>query len=713
MVTSNQIEGRRERFLKWFPQAVNVEAALRSDSNRTPFFYFSDCADADLKNCWWVLGRLGSEIERQFSISSEVLFLFTPYDDLQRRSFNALTQRMRAEVFNQQVEVFGSVRFTPDPAVCFLWSPDPARHEKIDSWNLEGAELQVALMPSLHLAVSEQRSELTRALLAVLSSRDLYRGRNPVTGEDFFGRGELLLTLKSELTSGRSVGLFGLRRSGKTSVIREFKRRSRSSDVIVILSDLEAVGKLEDIPGQIAADLTNALRDRKEYESSTWVGSEHDQVVETFPELSARIVRAAEKNRSVKLVFALDEIESLVPFLRTDANLLRQFLGSLRRAAQSADNVSLLLTGVTTQFFDESMLSEGIENPLFGFVDALYLRPFSLEETANLVRKLGKAMALDWSDEALECLHKSAAGFPFLVRDLASAVKRKVLGEAVLSARSEPIPIDREAVIETVPLWSESAARLWLEVVRTLELHHPIMAEMVRCTSDGDLDEWLRVGPEAQSAAKSLGALGLLERDGAIWKRSAALKSLQSLDGTKGDSTERVQENQRNKEAAASRIRTLIEQSEGVNLEFKETARFNSHTGNADRNLEIAVLKTVAAFMNASGGTLLIGVADDGGIVGLLGDLKLCRKSTDRFELYLRDLLVNGLGTAVVARCVEIKFVPIGEEVICEVIVKACDEPAWCVMGDELDALYVRNGNETRQLRNREIPGYIASRFGP
>src|SRR5204863_6174340 len=57
-------------------------------------------------------------------------------------------------------------------------------------------------------------------------------------------------------------------------------------------------------------------------------------------------------------------------------------------------------------------------------------------------------------------------------------------------------------------------------------------------------------------------------------------------------------------------LASLLEADEGERLEFKETARVNVHTGAVDKNIEHSVVKTVAAFMNSHGGTLVIGVND-------------------------------------------------------------------------------------------------------
>ena len=64
----------------------------------------------------------------------------------------------------------------------------------------------------------------------------------------------------------------------------------------------------------------------------------------------------------------------------------------------------------------------------------------------------------------------------------------------------------------------------------------------------------------------------------------------------------------------------LVSGGESDTVEFKSTLRVNLHTGKNDRNIEQAVLKTLAGFLNAKGGTLVVGVADNGTPLGLESD---------------------------------------------------------------------------------------------
>ncbi|MFX5793851.1 ATP-binding protein, partial [Acinetobacter baumannii] len=61
--------------------------------------------------------------------------------------------------------------------------------------------------------------------------------------------------------------------------------------------------------------------------------------------------------------------------------------------------------------------------------------------------------------------------------------------------------------------------------------------------------------------------------------------------------------------------------------------------------MEIAIAKSVAAFLNSRGGTLVIGADDTGTAIGLDRDLATMRTPDhDRFELWLRDMLSKAIG---------------------------------------------------------------------
>jgi hypothetical protein len=86
----------------------------------------------------------------------------------------------------------------------------------------------------------------------------------------------------------------------------------------------------------------------------------------------------------------------------------------------------------------------------------------------------------------------------------------------------------------------------------------------------------------------------------------------------------------------------LIKRGESKTLEFKATLRWDVRENRQDDKLIThAVLKTIAAFLNTEGGDLLIGVADDGAIVGIDMD---SLDNDDKFMRHLAQVVRNGLG---------------------------------------------------------------------
>lgn len=168
----------------------------------------------------------------------------------------------------------------------------------------------------------------------------------------------------------------------------------------------------------------------------------------------------------------------------------------------------------------------------------------------------------------------------------------------------------------------------------------------------------------------------------------------------------------------ASRLRRmptdeLLRAGESQTVEFKSAARFNHHTGERDSRLELTIARTVAGFANAEGGTLLIGVDDDGAVLGLGHDLQLIKGGDiDRFELWLHDLLGRCLGRPAL-RNVRVDFDRWEDQRVCRIDVRPADEPIFLHphTGEKHAQFHVRIGNSTRQLHADEALAYVRSRF--
>jgi len=164
-------------------------------------------------------------------------------------------------------------------------------------------------------------------------------------------------------------------------------------------------------------------------------------------------------------------------------------------------------------------------------------------------------------------------------------------------------------------------------------------------------------------------------------------------------------------------IAELILRGESDRLEFKPSARWNLHTRARDEKIEMVIAKAVAGFLNTDGGTLLIGVNDDGDVVGLVNDFGVVKSpDTDRYELWLRDFLASTLGqNAAATPIIDFTQVTVDDAAtfVCRVSCPSSPRPVFVrpAKGSGQSELWVRTGNSTRQLKVDEAVDYVMLRW--
>ncbi|MCH5644227.1 helix-turn-helix domain-containing protein [Gordonia sp. ABSL49_1] len=163
-------------------------------------------------------------------------------------------------------------------------------------------------------------------------------------------------------------------------------------------------------------------------------------------------------------------------------------------------------------------------------------------------------------------------------------------------------------------------------------------------------------------------------------------------------------------------ITDLLAQGESDRVEFKSTARINLRTGQKDPKMEHVIAKTIAAFVNADGGTLLVGVDDDGTPLGLDPDYATLKvPDADRFELWLRDLLTTTLGQNIAASVgISVEDVAVQDSLqpVCRITCVPSPQPVYLKPGkNAAPELWVRTGNSSRQLNVDAAADYVMHRW--
>ncbi len=155
----------------------------------------------------------------------------------------------------------------------------------------------------------------------------------------------------------------------------------------------------------------------------------------------------------------------------------------------------------------------------------------------------------------------------------------------------------------------------------------------------------------------------------------------------------------------------LIAHGEGARLEFKSTFKWDARDRKPSRQVEGASVKTLAGFMNADGGTLIIGVSDKGEITGLEDDYHILkRKNRDGFELEVMNAVSSTLGTDA-CRYLQMVFHNVRGKDVCRIIARPSNRPIYIKEGNDMK-FYVRTGGSTRWLNVQEAVEFISNRWG-
>lgn len=216
---------------------------------------------------------------------------------------------------------------------------------------------------------------------------------------------------------------------------------------------------------------------------------------------------------------------------------------------------------------------------------------------------------------------------------------------------------------------------------------------------EASLNDWIDGEPRMKSAADCLVELGFFESVEQRYRYSETLESLRQL----GDLSEGIPV----RSASDRNVLEVVDGGESHTVEFKSTIRVDSETGVKKDHIEDAVLKTVAAFLNADGGMLLVGVKDDGTLLGIDADLRVFKDDYDRLERWIMgDFFGSRIGQEVIQSRVKCDFPRVRGLAVIRIEVQAHHE---VVLVDE-QKLFVRVGNQTRQLSGREMLQFAKQR---
>lgn len=368
---------------------------------------------------WWINVTLPADKQKVFGLDREIQVLFTEYEKVQPRALSLIQGR-----------VLKDMRVEPDVAI--LVSRDD--HIK-DTVRRRAGEMAIIAVNLNEIAVGD--SPMLHTLIAQsIATIDHFDVVTPITEPSgFYGRQAEIETIANDLKRAVSVGLFGLRKAGKTSLLNAVAAL-RSDDVqnVTVRIDVSEIvtaeqfrstvlerlwAEVHKIPGNedIRPRLRTLTRQGKlrtdiADSSTSWIGD----------------FRALLEYVDNPTVLIVDEIDQAFPprsnLDANEAQALFRSLVQLRSVIQEQDQLALLCAGVDPALF-ERPLFDGKDNLLYKLVRLVWLAPMNRDEIAEMVRSLGRRMGVRVrGHEQIDALFARYGGHPLLTRKACSIAVR-------------------------------------------------------------------------------------------------------------------------------------------------------------------------------------------------------------------------------------------------------------------------------------------------
>ncbi len=343
--------------------------------------------------------------------------------------------------------------------------------------------------------------------------QNLYLISGPVSDDlSFFGRESLLQQLIDLIDAAQPVGIFGLRKTGKTSLAQRLQGRLATRRVIATVdtqSSAREQGVLPLYPAIIGAFVAHIEQHRPGLARTLpplnlWPPSKGKalpaNVMSVFEsDLSTLYAHIGSNER---LLLILDEVDRLLP-VGDDPGYegFASFLGQLRATNQNLKLLDLVVIGVDPGINRRDKWGER-DNGLYQALHELWMPPMEPENAAEMIESIGFQMGIRYRPQALDLLIEAGGGHPFIIRQLCGQTVQSYLGRGVVTISEE----QAQAGIEAYVFQAESyLSELWR--VRLDEPSRKILLTLAQ--ADGPVSRSALL--PTQRRQEVLSTLGLLE----------------------------------------------------------------------------------------------------------------------------------------------------------------------------------------------------------
>lgn len=465
---------------------------------------------------FWLCQPKPSTIER-FGLQREVIALYSPHQRPDARLLTALENISRAPEFRHRVETVVAL---------VIYEGDRG---SIEDLAVQGKDWVIIPFSAKELKDRGAQTFLIRSRMAQrIGSFDLFGMSSPIKHDKYFyGRDAIVHELvQRALIRKEHSGLFGLRKTGKTSVLFAIQRRLSEKGAIAEYVDCQSPGIYG---GRWWAVLEELARRMLESSAKRGCPVPADLSFDAAGAANSfiRTVKLIQESLAVEqVVLLLDEVEFITPGianhlgLHWDSDHLPLWQ-TIRSASQETQGfLTFCVAGVNPSSVEQSHFDQ-VPNPIFQLAVPFYLDPLTRVSIREMVRSIARYSGAVLDEDCFDLLNEEYGGHPYLIRLACSEV---------LGSLSE-LPVDRKVQISKSSFDAASdkiAIRITQpikDIMLSLVWWYPDEYDLLCLLADGDtafVQDFLASEPER---AARFARYGLLEANNGTF----AIKQLQTF----------------------------------------------------------------------------------------------------------------------------------------------------------------------------------------
>jgi hypothetical protein len=431
---------------------------------------------------FWIL-QAKKNIAERFGFHQEVLAIYSRHASTDARVLTAVEQIMAEAQFKQRLD-----------RVLSIVIHEGEQSEIVPL--IEGQKDRIIVLIAADDLRTTGGTFVSAKIAHTVGTLDLFGVSSPIKSDAyFFGRAELVQRLVTRSHHLReNTGLFGLRKTGKTSVLFAVQRRLADLPVLVEYLDCQNPGVHAVRWWTLLSNLTKrlAILTKQRFKRDARVIGEYtiDNAGALF---SADVRQLLQDGNLEQIVIMLDEIEHITQGLsgalgtHWDKDFIPLWQTIRATHQETQGRVTFIVAGVNPACVERPHFGT-IPNPIFQLALPQYLEPLSRESIRTMVRTIGRYAGSKFDENVYDFLREHYGGHPYLIRIACSEVQRALpkLGSSGLRKVSTSNFIERRDSIRI------RLAEPIKDILLSLVWWYPDEYDLLRILAEGDDHQFVK-----------------------------------------------------------------------------------------------------------------------------------------------------------------------------------------------------------------------------